>query len=772
MSAAPSRWESVPTDGLAVAGLVAIPAAGVVDAVAGTPLLQPLVAFVVLTFVPGGLALVLVERPPSRSLSWWLYALGTSLIFVMAVGLVINIVYPLVGVGEPLSPVPLLGTLGAGIVGLAAAVAWVDPPGRHLDLRSAAATAVALPAVPLALLLVPVWSILSVAVLNRTGQNLPLLAALVGVAGVVTAVAFDRVGDRWHPLALWALATALLYHKSLWTFHEFRGQGNIVAAWRLGRWSPLAPPVTDAATTSLLPNAMLYPTYAHLGGVDIFTELNVVNPLLVSAIPVGAYVTFRRYVDSRDALLGGTLLAVAHPFYFQFPTGGRAASPVLFLVLFTCAVTDPDLPPVVSNGLAVLFAAGLVVSHYGASYFVLFALLAALPVRGAYRYIAAGAGAAPVRGDGGDDGDETVQTGERGAGGASPTTSWLSVSFVGYYAVLTLAWYIYTFGGRKFDLLVTHVERTVRQLYVPQGGGTAGRLTQDYGAVSIQLSKLLYLIVAVLMAVGLAAVYFRRFRGDDVPFDDAFVAFASMLVATFGLSFVYSSSWGGGRPLMLTFSVAGIFSVVGARVIAGWATEAVGSLRVPGADGQGAARLAASGFAVILVCLLLLNTGALAATVLGGYAPSNVPVHGRLETTDNPHARTTVYDDADLRTNAWLIDHRDPSAEVFGDAVMADFLMRAKNNDWNRARLLAEVDPSAPFPVIGRYYRSDVTAEPQYVPPYVMLGGHNMKMDVWVLSNKDSIALERVRPSLADHDRVYASPYGAIYYREQSSDDE
>lgn len=739
---------AVPVDWLALAGLLALPVAWQADAALGGPLLQPLIAVPLLTLVPGVLLLTLLGLPPRRTLDWGLYAAGTSLVAVMGLGLAANLLSPLVGVAEPLSVGPLVGTLAAFLLALSVALAWTDPDGRRVDVRAVLRAAWRTPATPRALLLLPVAAVLSVAVLNRTGENGPLLAVLLAVAGLLVVVGAGLVERRWQPLALWALALALLYHKSLWTLYGFSGQGNIVSAWLLGRWAP-GFGTEGAAASSLLPNVLLYPAYAVASGVDIFTELHVVNPLLVSLIPLACYATFRRYVGGRDAFLGAALVAVAHPFYFQFPTAGRSASPVLFLALFVLAATDTELSPLGANAFALTFAAALVVSHYGSSYFVLLALVGALALLFAARLIADEPMGRPV-GDGG-----AVEIGGFRFGTAAGRWRWITRSFVAFYAVFTLAWYLYTFGGRKFDIIVEHFVGTVQQLYQPQGGGTAARLATDYGALSIRLSKLLYITIAGLVALGLLAAYYDRFRGES-SFDDQFVALATMLVGAFGLSFVLSSAWGGGRPMMLTFAVAGVFVVVGAHRIG-----AVSSRLLALVDdrlGRADESLVRPGVAGLLAVLLVLNTGVAAATVVGGYAPSNVPLQERITTTDDPQVRQIAYDDTDLRANVWLVTHRDRDRGVF-----ADFLMRAKNNDWNRARLVAATDARPDLLVVFFASRNQLEA-PDTIPPYVLLGGHNVRMDAFVLNNRETLPMAPLDRELDSRDRIYATSYSAVYY--------
>lgn len=723
------------------------------------PLGRPILAVFLLSFVLGALVLTLFGFGPRPELSWLLYALGTSLIVVLAVGLEINLQFPPGGPTRPLRPVPLIVTYTLLIGWLALAVRVVGRPKWNLALPRR----IELSPAPLSLSLLPPMSVFAVVLLNGTGVNVPLLFVLGLIALVPLAVVRGWVPVRWQPLAIWSVAISLLYHKTFWRFDTFSGQGNIIDAWKLGHWTPWTE-VEGATSTSLVPNAVFSSTYAHVGGIDIFTQLNVVNPLVVSLIPLIVFVTFRQYVDSRDAFLGACVFAFAHPFYFQLPNGGRAATPVLFLAFLTLVLSDSRLAPLPKRSLGLAFTAGLVVSHYGAAYLLMLSVAVAVPLRVLLDYAVT-----PLRpalqqlaSDGGRSPVEAASNRSR--------VPLLTPVYVALYAVMAMGWYMYTDSGQKFKILPEHVLKMYNEVVLGIGsgsGGTANRLARNYGAMSIQLSKLLYVLLGALMLVGLFVAYRRRFFAPDRnTFSDEFLTLSTALLGAFGLSFFLSGSWGGGRPMALAFCVTGVFAVVGARAFARTGVRFLRSLdssSVPPAVldrvRDPPAHLGRTAVAVLLALLLVLNTGVAAAVVLGGTAPSSVPLQQQIATSDNPEQRANLYKSQDVEMYVWLVDHRDPSLAIYGDWITIN-----QYNDWYRPRISAAVDRSRPYTPLTYNYLLPGLAEPGDHPGYVMLGGHNVALGVSAGSD-DDVPLDDVRPALSRRDKIYTSGFDQIYIK-------
>lgn len=761
---APTVDASVRLDRFAVGVLAAFLVVATVDELLfDVTVLRAVLAVVLVAVVPGALLVSLLGVRPSPTARWLLYVVTASLVLFMGLGLVLNLALPRVGYAEPLGPGPV--TLGLAL--LVGELAYLRLAG---DLVTEDAVELRIefdpsdPAVPAALLMPPL-AVVGVTLLNVTGENALLVALLVAIAVIPAVLARGRSGGGTATLVVWCLGLALLYHASLWRGYVFGGHAYVVAVWERLHFSP--------TEIELLANAVVWPATARLAGVDIITQMKVINPLFVALVPVALFVTFRSYTDARLAVLGASLFAFAHPFYFLYPTAGRTATPVFFIAVLGAVVADRSLSAFQRRALSVLAALGIIVSHYGTSYYVMYAIVAALGLLGALRLVdrvveRAVEAAAP-------DDDPWVP-----AGWTPPATvespRVLTLPFAAFYLAGVVGWYMHTGGGQRFEGLVEHMRRTYSSLMTPgTRGSTATRLTTDYGTVSITLSKVVYVVVGCLILVGLAGVYYRRVRpSGETRFDDEYLVLGTAILVLFGGTFVVSGQWGGGRPMMIVFSTTAIFAVLGARTLArlgGAIADRPRPARLGAAAGSLAERSRArpvasflratrpgwrGAFAALLVVMLSLNTGVAAAVLLGGFAPSNVPLQEELSSSPSPNHQSRLYVAEDVRTHAWLADHRDPGLEIYGDR-----LARAQTTDRYNAEI-ARLSERPPYRFRKRNHIDHV--HPDFAAGYVVLIGHNVEHGTLAISFVEWGLLAEYDLETDRTATVYVNDHGRIYY--------
>lgn len=789
---------SLPLDTFAVGVLAGFLLVATVDELlVSVPVVRTALAVVLVGIVPGALFVTLLGVEPAVTARWTLYTVTCSLMLVMGMGLVFNLVLPLVGYREPLGPGPM-------VLGLALVVGELIYLNVYRDVatggRERLVVSVDLErlAVPASLLL-PLAAVVGVTLLNTTGTNALVVLVLVVIAVVPVAVSIGHGYERYLPFVLYCLGLAVLYHSSLWRGYVYGGHPYVVDIWETLQFSP--------TNVELLANAVLWPATARLGGIGPITQLTVVNPLFVALVPVALFSAFRRYLGPRRAFLGASLFVFAHPFYNLYPTAGRVATPVFFLAVLGLVVGDEALSVLQRRVLSVVAATGIIVSHYGTSYYVMYAIVLSLALLVALRLAdwtleRVVSGATPNGGT------------TRAALGSSlrapiDAATVLTLPFAAFYVVAVVGWYMHTGGGRRFDGLVSNVRQTYTSLMTPgTRGSTATRLVTDYGTTSIRLSKLLYVAVGLLVVGGLAATYYRRLHPDwTQPVDDEYLVLGTALLGLFGSTFVVSGQWGGGRPMMIVFSMTALYAVVGTEVLGATLTRVAGGrdrsvatgIRRAATTGRRAlddqlerwrrpgsttARLVARAattaddvggrlaqrvrpvlagadvgrhtpFAVLLVALVLLNTG-VAALAIGGFAPSNVPLQNELEESPSPNHQSKQYVTEDIRTHAWLADHRDPSLAVYGDR-----LARAQTTD----RYNGEIGVHSDRPPYRFKKRNHLdSALPVLEPGYVVLLGHNVEHGTVAINYVEYRDLESLELDLEDRAKVYANDHGAVYY--------
>lgn len=709
------------------------------------PVLRPVVGILLFAALPGAVVLRIVGVNPEDTRIWILYSVGVSLVMLMAIGLILNLLLPLVGVDRPLAPIPLTVPY---VIGFSIFAGWglstgsVSPikirvPTRLEKLRFAQMVAV----------LLPILSVLAVTTLNVGRVKLPMIAFLIllSIIPVVVVAGFVKTVDLTG-LVL-GVSLAILWHKSLWTEDLFGGHASVIGIFDSGYWS--------VSGETLLVNAILMPALSRLLGIEILTQVKVVMPVLIALIPLALFVAFDRYTTPKAAFLGAALFMFAHPFYLQYPSTPRASFPVLFLSLIGVVIADGQTARIHRRGLSVLFGAGVVVSHYGTSYYVLFATVGVVVglylMRTINTNLHRGSDEDKLSGVSTSEQPRFIQLLDK-----RHKSSVFNRSYVVFYSVAALGWYFYVDGGSKFDILASQILQAFVSLFIEGGGqgSTTERVVTDYGSQSIRLSKYLYFIFALLIGIGILVSIVRWFINDgESMFSDEHLTMSALLLALFGVAAAVSGAWGGGRPLMIVLSFCAIFPLVmlSQCVNAVRWTDRRASKLIRGDNpvtlrgGKNGAMLA---FAVLLASLFVINAGVISAVAFGGNAPSSV-------LDSDPDIRDANFD---IQTHAWFTDHRNEQYQVYGDNTVY-----RQATDWINGEVAARTEVSSSYRFRPKFDLNSIN-DSVVEPGYVVLVSHNIREDRVAVDYINSRPIRTYELSLDQRNRVYTNGLGETYY--------
>lgn len=648
-----------------------------------------------LTFVPGALLLAAFGIDRRRLPTMAGYAVGLSLVLVMFVGVVMSLAYPLFGIERPISLPPLLGTFAVIVTALAVLV-----HAKGAEFRVRVPTVEGWDYVPLLLLLLPFASFLGSAVYVVTGNNYVLLGVLTAAAVAPIAVALVRGRSRWLAPSVWSIALALLYHGQ---FGAGGAHQDAVFTVNEGRW-------LIESGGPVLPNAILYPVYAIMNDLPLGLQYGGVNPFLVSFIPLVLFESFRRYLDDDWSFLGACLFMFSFPFYTLYPSGGRVATPVLFLALLGLVLSDAGLSSVQKVSLSVAFGVGVGVSHYGTAYLVVFGLLAsAVFVRllmlhdrlrfGEYEGYLGG-----VRTD--------------GAGGTIGTRvlSLLRAPYVLFLSAFVLAWYLLTDGARKFEPLPRKIVAQIDGVLYGRFTGDATEVaTKSYGgSQSVAISRTLYFVVGGLIVLGILITVLLRLWRQDRLFDDEYLALGVGFLGVLGASFLPGGSgFNTARVMMIAFAFTVPFVIVG--------TERPLAMLARVSDRVSVAHTRRAGtvlLSVFLCVFLLFNAGVMAELVLHDFAPSQEISSERLADSDDVQnrLRVTPCTACNIDTHVWVRSHSPPDSTIYGDNRAVGEI------DFYRGTL---ADRLGEYPSKGRYTSLAEAKTGAEDGSYLLLLGHN-----------------------------------------------
>jgi uncharacterized membrane protein len=345
------------------------------------PVVRPLIALFTLLGVP---TLLLYRKAgfPGDSAARGLYAFGSSLLGVMAVGLLLNATLPLVGVDHPLQPMVLAITWFLADVAL---LMWRAEPlelprlsvvlRRVLDARIEPTQALGVVSVVLAV-------VGAVRLNNGAGGAVAVLAqAIAGAALVTLMVRRDAtLGRDVRTLAL--VATSLLLATSLrgWdiTGHDIQAEYfafKITNSNQLWSMDVLQNAYNACLSVNILPTVLAQTT--SLSGTSVF---KVLLQLVFALVPVLTFLLSRRFLSRRLALGAATFTMAFPTFFTDMPYLVRQEIAFFFLALLLLVATEPDRPAGRIRWLAGFFGVGVVLSHYSTTYLMIMGLVVGLVV--------------------------------------------------------------------------------------------------------------------------------------------------------------------------------------------------------------------------------------------------------------------------------------------------------------------------------------------------------------------------------------------------------
>ena len=340
------------------------------------PIIRQLVAFVYLTFVPGIIILRILKLHKLSNIETILYTVGLSIATLMFTGFLINMVYPVFGISGPISILPLMITISVVVFASCILCYLRDKDFSNpsfIEIKNVLSPPI------LFLCLIPLLSIFGTYFVNFYHSNILLMFLIIIIAIIVILIVFDKfIPKNLYPLAIFAIALALLYHWSLisqyligWDIqHEYYLANLVVTNLR---WDPSIPYMTNG----MLSITMLAPIFSAITDIGLIWVFKIAYPLLFSLVPLGLYRVFQKQTDEKIAFLSVFFFMSIFTFYTEILALARQQIAELFLVLLILLTINKDFNKTKRSLMFVVFAFSLVVSHYGLSYIYMFCLISA-----------------------------------------------------------------------------------------------------------------------------------------------------------------------------------------------------------------------------------------------------------------------------------------------------------------------------------------------------------------------------------------------------------
>jgi len=327
--------------------------------------------------VPGFVLLRALCVPASAVRAFPIYIVAGSLVTIMATGLGVDLIGPLLGVARPLRVEPLtVGLAGTGVLLTLVAAVRRAPP-----LLGAIAATVPPPSAwwPVAL---PVLSWIGAERLNNGhGTAVAIVAVSVTGAALLAAILLaPRASSPKLAMIVFCAGLALMWGFSLrgrfvYGFDISSEYQTFVQTLHAGRWHALH---RNDAYGAMLSLTILPSTIAALTSASPLVVLKVIFPVIFALFPVALLRLADRLLSRRFAFLAVIFLLVQSYLFQQLPAIARQEIGLLMFVCLVYALIDDRLATAVRAALVAILGLGLVVSHYGTTYLAIAFLAIAL----------------------------------------------------------------------------------------------------------------------------------------------------------------------------------------------------------------------------------------------------------------------------------------------------------------------------------------------------------------------------------------------------------
>ncbi|HML04780.1 MAG TPA: DUF2206 domain-containing protein [Methanobacterium sp.] len=337
------------------------------------PILGQFITFIYLTFIPGFLILRILKLHELDNVKTIIFSVGLSIVSLMFIGFLMNMLYPLIGIYNPISLLYLVLTITGYVLILCIISYLMD---RNFSNPSVINTETFLSSKFLFLCILPFMAIFGSYFVNYYENNLISMFLILLLGVTLFLVVFNVIPKKLYPFTIWIISISLLFMSSListyvwgWDIQNEYFLANLVlknSYWNYALFD---------AYNSMLSIVMLSPIYAIITNMSLDWVLKIIFPFFFSLIPLGLYNIFKNQINNQKIAFAAVFLFISfNTFYIEMLSLTREITAELFLIAMLLLIFNKKF----KANLVILFllmGIGLAVSHYSTNFFFLFALI-------------------------------------------------------------------------------------------------------------------------------------------------------------------------------------------------------------------------------------------------------------------------------------------------------------------------------------------------------------------------------------------------------------
>ncbi|WP_048190936.1 DUF2206 domain-containing protein [Methanobacterium sp. SMA-27] len=339
------------------------------------PFLRVFTTFIVMFFLNGILILRILRIHEIGNIKTILYSFGLSITTIMFFGMLVDLVYPFLGIDKPISTFPLLITFTLFTAFLCVLSYRRDNIFNRPEKLNFEGISVPL----LTLLLIPFLSIFGTYAMNVYNSNIILILMFFIIAFIPLLVAYNKfIPEKLYPMAIFSMSITLLFSTSLissyltgWDINLEYYFSNLVV--NSSYWNSSIPDLLNA----MLSLVIIVPIFSKISGLSVVSIFKVIYPFLFAFVPLGLYSIFKNQTNTKIAFFACFLFVSIFMFFLEMPYLARQEIGELFFILIIMLTIEDKLSDRNILIFTLFFIPALLVSHYSMDYIYIFMVLTA-----------------------------------------------------------------------------------------------------------------------------------------------------------------------------------------------------------------------------------------------------------------------------------------------------------------------------------------------------------------------------------------------------------
>jgi len=271
----------------------------------------------------------------------------------------------------------------------------------------------------------------------------------------------------------------------------------------------------------------------------------IVYPILFSFLPLGLYHIYKKQTNNKIAFSASFFFILFFTFYYEIVTIARQEIAEIFFLLLVMIMISSKIKNVKKSLLLIIFGISLAVSHYSLSYiYILFITLSFLIIvfskknHKLYNFFSR---------------FETKKT--------------INLTFILFFIIFTLAWYIYVSNSSIFEALINIQNQIItginKELFNPETSQGMNVLLSSDKSFLHNFSRYLQIFSQILILIGIIKTVTKRKKYN---FDNEYLVFTfiAVLILIFSIIIPYfASSLNISRFYHITLIILAPFFIIG-----------------------------------------------------------------------------------------------------------------------------------------------------------------------------------------------------------------